>query len=39
MSLLDQVTPYWPFIALAAWFAYKWWNSKRIVALLPELKK
>jgi rhodanese-related sulfurtransferase len=24
---------------LALWFAYKWWNSKRIVALLPELKK
>ena len=29
----------WPFLALALWFAYKWWNSKRIVAMLPELKK
>jgi rhodanese-related sulfurtransferase len=21
------------------WFGYKWWNSRRVVALLPELKK
>jgi phage shock protein E len=30
---------YWPFLALALWFGYKWWNSRRIVALLPELKQ
>lgn len=30
---------YWPFVALVLWFAYKWWNSKRVVAMLPELKK
>ena len=30
---------YWPFMALVLWFSYKWWNSRRIVALLPELKK
>ena len=30
---------YWPFIVLALWFGYKWWNSKRVVALLPELRK
>jgi phage shock protein E len=30
---------YWPLAALALWFGYKWWNSKRVVALLPELKK
>ena len=26
-------------MALGLWFAYKWWNSKRVVAMLPELKK
>ena len=30
---------YWPFLILVAWFGYKWWNSKRVVALLPQLKK
>jgi rhodanese-related sulfurtransferase len=30
---------YWPFAALVLWFGYKWWNSKRVVAMLPELKK
>ena len=29
---------YWPLLALAAWFGYKWWNSRRVVAMLPELK-
>lgn len=29
---------YWPFLLLALWFGYKWWNSKRVVALLPELR-
>jgi len=29
----------WPFFALILWFSYKWWNSKRVVAMLPELKK
>ncbi len=29
----------WPLLALGLWFAYKWWNSKRVTAMLPELKK
>lgn len=29
----------WPFLALILWFVYKWWNSKRVVAMLPELKR
>ena len=29
----------WPFLALGLWFAYKWWNSRRVVAMLPELKQ
>jgi phage shock protein E len=30
---------YWPFMALVLWFLYKWWNSKRVIAMLPELRK
>lgn len=36
---MEIVKNYWPFILLSLWFLYKWWNSKRIVAMLPELKK
>ncbi len=28
----------WPLVALLAWFGYKWWNSKRVVGMLPALK-
>lgn len=28
----------WPLLALAAWFGHKWWNSRRVVAMLPALK-
>ena len=39
MDFLDLLKNNWPFVALGIWFAYKWWNSKRVLALLPELKK
>ena len=39
MDLLGFFQQYWPFMALGLWFAYKWWNSKRVIALLPELRK
>ena len=39
MDLPDFFKQYWPFLALALWFAYKWWNSRRVVAMLPELRK
>jgi len=29
---------YWPLVAVALWFGYKWWNGRRVMALLPELK-
>lgn len=35
-SFLGQ---YWPFLALALWFGYKWWNSRRVAALLPALRQ
>jgi rhodanese-related sulfurtransferase len=39
MNLQQNLEQYWPFLALVLWFGYKWWNSRRVVALLPELKK
>ena len=39
MNFFEVFKQYWPFMALALWFAYKWWNSKRVIAMLPELKK
>lgn len=38
MDFLHLFQQYWPFFALVLWFAYKWWNSKRVIAMLPELK-
>ena len=38
MDLLATLKEQWPLLAIAAWFAYKWWNSRRVVQLLPELK-
>jgi rhodanese-related sulfurtransferase len=29
---------YWPVLALAAWFGYKWWRSRQVKQLLPSLK-
>ncbi len=26
-------------MALGLWFGYKWWSSKKVVAMLPELKR
>lgn len=39
MDFPEIFKQYWPMMALVLWFAYKWWNSKRVVAMLPELKK
>jgi phage shock protein E len=30
---------YWPMLALMLWFGYKWWNARRVLAMLPDLKK
>ncbi len=35
----EFIQNYWPMAALGLWFTYKWWNSRRVLALLPELKK
>jgi phage shock protein E len=39
MDLQVFFEQYWPMLALILWFGYKWWNSKRVVAMLPDLKK
>ena len=39
MNIQQNLEQSWPFLALVLWFGYKWWNSRRVVALLPELKK
>jgi phage shock protein E len=39
MNFPEILEKYWPLLALGLWFAYKWWNSKKVVDMLPELKK
>ena len=34
----DFLINYWPMLALMLWFGYKWWNSRRVAAMLPALK-
>ena len=38
MNMSGFFQQYWPFLILVAWFGYKWWNSKKVVAMLPELR-
>lgn len=38
MDFAEVVKQYWPFMALALWFGYKWWSARRVMARLPELK-
>lgn len=35
---MKWIQDYWPMVALALWFGYKWWNARRVIALLPHLK-
>jgi phage shock protein E len=39
MNFPEILEKYWPLLALGLWFAYRWWNSKKVVDMLPELKK
>jgi phage shock protein E len=36
---MDFFEQYWPILALALWFAYKWWAAKQVVRMLPELRQ
>ncbi len=39
MDFLGFFEKNWPLMAIGFWFVYKWWNSKRVIAMLPELKR
>ncbi len=39
MEISSFFQQYWPFLALVLWFGYKWWNSKKVVAMLPALRQ
>jgi rhodanese-related sulfurtransferase len=38
MDLMNFAKEYWPLMALALWWGYRWWSARRVVALLPALK-
>ena len=37
MLTMDFFKQYWPLLAVAAWFGYKWWRGRRVRAMLPQL--
>ena len=39
MDFSGFMQQYWPLMALALWFGYKWWSARKVVALLPALKQ
>ena len=39
MDFSNALKQYWPFLLLALWFGYKWWNARKVAGLLPELKQ
>jgi rhodanese-related sulfurtransferase len=39
MDFSNILTQYWPFLALILWISHKRWNSQKVLAMLPELKR
>ena len=39
MDPTSLLRDYWPLIAVALWFLYKWWNSRKVVSILPALRQ
>ncbi|MEY2689613.1 MAG: hypothetical protein RL375_3812 [Pseudomonadota bacterium] len=37
MNLTPYLRDYWPLLALALWFLYKWWRGRAVRTLLPGL--
>lgn len=37
MDFASFFQQYWPLMALALWFGYKWWNARKVKAMLPSL--
>lgn len=36
---MQFIQDFWPLMALALWWGYKWWHARRVMAMLPSLKK
>jgi phage shock protein E len=34
---MDLLKQYAPWLALVAWFGYRWWSARRVTAMLPHL--
>lgn len=34
---MNFLKEYWPLLAVATWFGYKWWRARRVKAMLPGL--
>lgn len=39
MNFPELHQQYWPFLALATWLGYKWWNTRQVAAKLPQLRQ
>ena len=39
MTPEEILKTYWPLLLLAAWFAYRWQSSRRVLGKLPDLKR
>ena len=39
MNLEALFQQYWPLMAVALWFGYKWWSARQVVAMLPTLRQ
>lgn len=39
MDLAAFFKQYWPLLAVALWFGYKWWSARQVVAQLPALRQ
>ena len=39
MNVQGFLSDNWPLLLVLLWFGYKWWNSRRVKALLPALKQ
>lgn len=39
MDFAEFARQYWPLMAVALWFGYKWWSAKKVKTMLPSLKE
>lgn len=39
MNLTPYLRDYWPLLALALWFLFKWWRARKVRTLLPGLRQ